>query len=134
MNGFRVYRKLITRSSHTKSLFDRQRDAPTAVPLVRFDRNLFHFVSRCDALHIYHTINTMPSKSWKKSFLKTCLGNARESKLLTSRACHISAYLNQALNRSLQLPVFLVIPANGKNFFKTNYILTVSKLNQSGSS
>ena len=27
-----------------------------------------------------------------------------------------------------QLPVFLVIPANGKNFFKTNYILTVSKL------
>ena len=44
---------------------------------------------------------------------------------LASMPC-ISKSFTQAI--SFQLPVFLVIPANGKNFFKTNYILTVRKV------
>ena len=74
----------------------------------------------------------MPSKTWKKSFLKICLGNARVEiiELASMPYLCISKSGSKSFTQAIpfQLHVFLVIPANGKNLFKTNYILTVSKL------
>ena len=74
----------------------------------------------------------MPSKTWKKSFLKICLGNARVEiiELASMPYLCISKSGSKSFTEAIpfQLPVFLIIPANGKNVFKTNYILTVSKL------
>ena len=129
MNCFRVYRKLITRSGHAKRLFDRQRDASTAVPLVRFDLVRWKFVSFRQSMpcttHIsYNQYNAV--QNLEKELSPNMLGQeSRNYCQLASMPC-ISKSFTQAIH--FQLPVFPVIPANGKNVFQTNYILTVRKL------
>ena len=115
-----------------------QRDAPTVVPLVRFDLVRWKFVSFRQSMryttHIsYNQYNAVQNlgKELSQNMLEQCKRVAIIE--LASMPCHalcISKSGSKSFTQAIpfQLHVFLVIPANGKNLFKTNYILTVSKL------
>ena len=107
----------------TATLFMRS----TAVPLVRFDLVRWKFVSFRQSMryttHIsYNQYNAV--QNLEKELSLNMLW--QESRNYWAREHAISKSFTQAI--PFQRPVFLVIPANGKYFVKTNNILTVSKL------
>ena len=113
-----------------------QRDAPTVVPLVRFDLVRWKFVSFRQSMryttHIsYNQYNAVQNleKELSQNMLEQCK-RVEIIELASMPYLCISKSGSKSFTQAIpfQLPVFLVIPANGKNLFKTNYILTVSKL------
>ena len=125
-SGFRIPDSRFSRRPSNGSLF------------VRFDLVRLKFVSFRQSMryttHIsYNQYNAV--QNLEKELSQNMLGQCKRVEIieLASMPCHAlctsksgSKSFTEAI--PFQLPVFLVIPANGKNVFKTNYILTVSKL------
>ena len=121
-------------------IFDRQRDAPTGPSnvssLVRFDLVRLKLVSFRQSMryttHIsYNQYNAV--QNLEKELSQNMLGQCKRVEIIELASMPylcISKSGSKSFTEAIpfQLPVFLIIPANGKNVFKTNYILTVSKL------